>query len=126
MGAGVADAEDVGSSRSLALPAAAVESRFEPRVADDDGDRRASEVRSDIADAAQAAPKPEDTIAAYWQRYRADRRRSEGVEWLMTSIGAYAWAVLIIATGPRAPAAAVGAAFCASPSTDASGEAAPM
>jgi len=30
------------------------------------------------------------------------------------------------ATGPRAPTAAVGAAFCASPSTDSSEEAAPM
>jgi hypothetical protein len=72
---------------------------------------------------AKAAPTREATLASYWQRYRAQRRRSEGVEWLVTiaSLGAYAWAFVIVAT--TLPGAARRARSRRAPGSDPAGSA---
>ena len=55
-------------------------------------------------ESAKTGPKPEESLPLAFERYRADRHRSDLLEWLLTllSLGAYATAVGIVARGTPA------------------------
>lgn len=57
-------------------------------------------------EAAKQGPKPEESTALAFDRYRESRRSTARIEWALTllSLGAYAWAVLAALTLPRADA----------------------
>jgi len=51
---------------------------------------------------AKAGPKPEESLQLAFDRHRAARAPTLWLEWTLTllSLGAYAWAVVTVASGP--------------------------